>query len=119
MLAIEIPPGRADVLTLNGELDAHTAHRLECILRTKLKERHPAFYLDCAGLRFLDSRGIAVMLEYTRNAKSFRGQLVALNATGVVAEVLKIAKLEEHFHCTQGAPPPPKPGEFTEAAAGI
>jgi anti-anti-sigma factor len=119
MLTIELPHGRPDVLALNGDLDFHTAHRLQCILHTKLKERHPSFYLDCAGLRFLDSRGIAVMIEYTRDARAFHGQLILLNTSGVVAEVLKIAKLEEHFHCSQGAPAPAKPGEFTEAAAGI
>lgn len=119
MLAIELPHGRPDVLALNGDLDAHTAHRLQCILQTKLKERHPSFYLDCAGLRFLDSRGIAVMIEYTRDAKPFHGKLVLLNTSGVVAEVLKIARLEEHFHCTHGEAAPRKPAEFTEAAAGI
>lgn len=119
MLTIELPPGRSDVLVLNGDLDAHTAHRLQCILHTKLKERHPTFYLDCTGLRFIDSRGIAVMIEYTRDAKSFRGQLVVLNPAGVVAEVLKIAKLEEHFHCRQGGLPAVKPAGFVEPGAGI
>src|SRR4051794_39509874 len=121
MLAIAIPPGRPDVLALQGDLDFHTAHRLQCILQTKLRERHPRFYLECAELRFLDSRGIAVMLEYTRDAKPFHGQLVILNASGPAADVLKTAKLEEHFHCCNGEPAAATgPGtEFLEGAAGI
>jgi anti-sigma B factor antagonist len=107
MLEIHIPPGRPDWLTLSGELDSHSAPRLQRALSLKLTERHLTFYLDCAELRFLDSRGIAAILQYARDAKDFGGQLVVANASGTVAEVLKVVRLEELFHCC----PQPRPAE--------
>jgi anti-anti-sigma factor len=55
-------------LCLGGEIDLHFAPTLRTLLRAKAREKCPALLLDLSGVDFIDSVGLAAILEYLRDA---------------------------------------------------
>ncbi|MFL6514716.1 MAG: STAS domain-containing protein [Chthoniobacterales bacterium] len=82
------------VYALAGEIDFHFAPVLRTVLQGKVKEQCPALILDFSEVQFIDSRGIAVVLEYLRDSESYGGRvcLAALNAE--VKPIIDTVRLE-------------------------
>ena len=57
-----------DILHLGGEIDMHFAPTLRAILRAKHNSKCPALLLDMSQVEFIDSVGLAAILEYLRDA---------------------------------------------------
>jgi stage II sporulation protein AA (anti-sigma F factor antagonist) len=106
MHSVEIPPHKANQLNLHGAFDFHSAPRLQAILRVKLHERHPLLILDCTGLNFLDSHGIAALVEYALDAKAFDGRIALVGLKPSLREIFHMVNLDEHlrvFDCIDAA----------------
>jgi anti-sigma B factor antagonist len=57
-----------DILHLGGEIDMHFAPTLRAILRAKHNSNCRALLLDMSKVEFVDSVGLAAILEYLRDA---------------------------------------------------
>ena len=63
------------ILGMEGEIDLHYAPVLRTLLQGKVKERCPALVLDLARVTFIDSAGLAAIVEYFRDASRYEGVL--------------------------------------------
>ena len=83
------------IFALEGEIDFHFAPVLRTMLQSKLNEQCPPLVLDFAGVEFIDSRGIATILEYLRDCAEYGGTvcLAALNPT--VKPVIDVVRLDK------------------------
>ena len=63
-----------DVLELEGEIDMHFAPVLRQLLQDKRDRRCPALLLDMTAVEFIDSTGLAVILEYVRDTSAYHGR---------------------------------------------
>jgi anti-sigma B factor antagonist len=90
----ELVQNEITVFALEGEIDFHFAPVLRAMLQAKLKARCPALVLDFSAVDFIDSRGIAVVIEYFRDCTDYRGTvcLAALNPN--VKSIIDIVRLE-------------------------
>jgi anti-sigma B factor antagonist len=90
----ELIEGDVHVFALEGEIDFHFAPALRSMLQVKAREHCPALVLDFTGVDFIDSRGIAVVLEYLRDCATYGGGvcLAALNAA--VKPIIDVVRLE-------------------------
>jgi anti-anti-sigma factor len=70
----EYKEGNVDVLQLEGEIDMHFAPVLRGLLCGKREARCPALLLDLSAVDFIDSTGLAVILEYLRDATAYDGR---------------------------------------------
>ncbi|HEX8678530.1 MAG TPA: STAS domain-containing protein [Chthoniobacterales bacterium] len=57
-----------DILHLGGDIDMHFAPTLRAVLRAKHNRNCPALLLDLSQVEFIDSVGLAALLEYLRDA---------------------------------------------------
>jgi anti-sigma B factor antagonist len=64
----EYTEGGVDVLRLAGEIDMHFAPGFRALLQAKAKRKCPALLVDLTEVNFIDSVGIAAILEYLRDA---------------------------------------------------
>ena len=62
-----------DVLRLEGDIDMHFAPALRALLQGKARRKCPALLLDMSGVNFIDSVGVAAILEYLRDATDYGG----------------------------------------------
>jgi anti-anti-sigma factor len=77
------------IVTISGELDTSNTDSLSPVVATVASEKPPRLIFDIGGLRFLDSAGIATLLEGATHA----GATYLRNPTPIVRRVVEISGL--------------------------
>lgn len=84
-----------DIFTLQGEIDLHYAPVLRSLLQSKVKARAPALIMDLSGVSFIDSSGLAAIIEYFRDAAAHGGVLCLAGLNETVRSVFEIVRLDQ------------------------
>lgn len=98
--------GRATVAA-TGQLDMATAPELDRAVTQAREEGATEVVVDLAGVDFLDSAGVRVLVHQARELKQTGGRLYLQGAREWVARVLEITGVADFL----GAPPEPAPLE--------
>ena len=85
--------GRTTVFHLEGEIDTHYAPALRALFAAKASAQCPALVLDFGGVTFIDSTGIALVIEYLRDCSAFGGHFCIAGPTEPVRHILDIVQL--------------------------
>jgi anti-sigma B factor antagonist len=85
------------VVSLDGEMDTHTAPRLGEVLEPALAAGSPTVVVDAAALRFLDSSGISELLRVRQRTVEHGGSFRVHSPSPAVRRVLEITGLLELF----------------------
>ncbi len=89
-----------------GDLDHASAYPLERVVIHVLREQRPAHLeLDLAGVPFLDTGGIKVLLQCRADARQLDCRLTLSNARPLVYRVLEIVGLLVPFGMAETAAP--------------
>jgi anti-sigma B factor antagonist len=86
-------PG-VDILKLRGEIDLHYAPVLRSLLVTKAKAHCPALLLDMSEVEFIDSSGLAALIEYLREAAEFGGLFCLGGVREHLRSIFEIVRLD-------------------------
>lgn len=90
--------GDRSVLMLTGELDIDSVGKLREQAQDRLAAgRYRALTLDLAGLTFIDSSGLGLLLEIRRLALGSNVEFTMVNVPAGPARVIAIAGLTETF----------------------
>jgi anti-sigma B factor antagonist len=84
-----------DVLQLEGEIDLHYASAFRDLLQGKVKSNCPALLLDLTRVNFIDSTGIAAILEYLRAATNSGRRFCIGGVAEHVGTVFRIVQLDK------------------------
>jgi anti-anti-sigma factor len=87
---------RGVVLNLDGELDLATVPLLQEHLDRAMCSR-AAVVIDLAGLGFIDSSGLHVLVRADRQLRASGGQLVLLGGSRAVYRVFELTGLDSYF----------------------
>ncbi|WP_426505004.1 STAS domain-containing protein [Dactylosporangium sp. McL0621] len=87
--------GGTVLVAVDGELDYDTADDLRAILFDALDEARAAVVLDLAGLRFLDSSGLGVIVGGWQRARVTGVRYVVRRAPLVIAEQFEMTGLSQ------------------------
>ena len=83
------------ILAMEGEIDLHYAPVLRALLQGKVKELCPALVLDLARVTFIDSSGLAAIVEYFRDASDYKGVLCLTGLNENLRTVFEIVRLDQ------------------------
>ena len=61
------------IFALSGAIDLHYVPTLRSLFQSKLHERSPALIVDLSEVDFIDSTGLATLIEYHRDAGAHGG----------------------------------------------
>lgn len=86
------------LLEVAGEVDAHTAHRLEETLRDLLVEGHSRLVLDASQMEYMSSAGLRVLLDAQRDARQLDGEVRLFGLNARVRRILELAGFDELLH---------------------
>lgn len=81
---------------LSGEIDAHTAPALDDRVQEHLAES-PDLRLGMAGVTFMDSSGLRVLIAATESSRARDGDVVLDAPTPAVLRLLEISGLADHL----------------------
>lgn len=84
-------------VSLDGEVDIYNAPELKEKLH-RLIEQHPGdFVLNCAGLNYIDSTGLGVLISVLRAVKEYDGNMTISNLKPYIHKIFLITGLDKIF----------------------
>src|ERR1700761_6060040 len=91
----ESADGNVAIFALEGEIDLHYAPVLRSLFKVKLAARAPALVLDLSKVSYVDSTGLAAIIEYFRDSGEHGGVLCLVGLNDQLKSIFKIVRLNE------------------------
>ena len=97
-LAIDVEQmGDAAVVRLVGEVDLNVSPVLRARLKELTARKQPAIVVDMAGVPYIDSSGVATLVECLQGVSRYNGKLRLAALTQRAAGVFEISRLDTVF----------------------
>lgn len=84
---------RVAIVAAFGSLDAHSAREFGASVDPYINEQSPSVLVEMSNVTFLDSTGLAVMVQLLRKCKASGGDLCLCNLHETVSTILEITQL--------------------------
>lgn len=91
------PKQRANVLPLDGEIDLHVSPEVAESLRSMIAEKPRQIVIDLTKVTYLDSSGLAVLIEGMQNVQKYGGRFGLAGVQDDVKHIFDIARLDQVF----------------------
>lgn len=85
------------ILRLKGEVDLMHSPALRKLLRQRLEAQCSVVIVDFTGVEYIDSSGLAVLIEYCRDARSHGGSLAVVGLNDRVRTIFDLVRAHELF----------------------
>ena len=97
MQITERAEGTVPIVSITGDVDLETSPQLREFLKTKSSGKTPLLLLDFTGVNYIDSSGLATLIEYFQAVQAFQGKLALTSLSPRVKNVFEIVRLEQIF----------------------
>lgn len=84
-------------LELTGEIGLHSSGPLKWELKSCLDARTPVLLLDFKRVGYIDSSGLAVLIEYLKESSKFGGKFALFGLEKKVATLFELVRLDQLF----------------------
>jgi anti-sigma B factor antagonist len=95
ILAVTQP--EPNIISLEGEIDLHESPNVRESLRPLIENKVPRIYIDMTGVNYIDSSGLAVLIDAMQRIANYGGKFGLINIRPAVRTVLEIARLDQVF----------------------
>lgn len=89
--------GDTVVLVLEGSVDIYTSSELRGELKVALDRKAPRLVIDMEGVTFIDSSGLATLIEALQRSSAYSGALFLCSLSSPVRGVFELANLDTIF----------------------
>jgi anti-sigma B factor antagonist len=87
----------ANVLPLDDEIDLHVSPGIAEVLRELSAKKPKLLIVDLTNVTYLDSSGLAVLIEGMQNAREYGGQFALVGLQETVHTIFEMARLDQVF----------------------
>jgi anti-sigma B factor antagonist len=88
---------RPNVLPLEGEIDLHVSPEVGESLRRMVAKKPRELIVDLAKVTYLDSSGLAVLIEAMQNVQKYGGRFALAGVQESVKQIFDIVRLDQVF----------------------
>ena len=94
------------VVVVTGEVDLYSSPKMRTAIMSGIARTPPRVVVDLSGVTYMDSSGIATLVEALHAVRKDKGQghLVLAGLTERVREVFELARLETVFELAPDVP---------------
>jgi anti-sigma B factor antagonist len=85
------------ILELSGEIDLKHSPELRRLLQSRVTQQIPALLLNFAAVKYIDSSGLATLVEYYQNSRAYSGKIALVGLTPRVRSIFELVRLNEVF----------------------
>jgi anti-sigma B factor antagonist len=85
------------VCCVEGEIDINTAVDIKKAFEKLIVKRTPKIVINLAKVTYVDSSGLATLVELLKNMRSYGGKMRLSNMSHKVKSLFEITKLEKLF----------------------
>jgi anti-sigma B factor antagonist len=86
-----------NVLPLEGEIDLQASPRVESSLASIIAKRPEHVVVDLSAVTFIDSSGLAVLINAVQDIKEYGGKLTLAGINNNVRSIFEMARLDQFF----------------------
>jgi anti-sigma B factor antagonist len=86
-----------EVIPLEGEIDLHVSPRIAATLNNALKKQPRNLVVDLSKVSYIDSSGLAVLIEAMQNVEKYGGKFALVGLQENVKPIFEIARLDQVF----------------------
>ena len=86
-----------NVLPLEGEIDLHVSPTVAASLQMMIEKRPQKLIVDLARVTYVDSSGLAVLIEGMQNVEKYGGKFALAGLPETVRSIFEIARLDQVF----------------------
>ena len=97
LIVVHAHTDSADVLSLVGDLDLASAPRFVTQAADALRAGARKLFVELEGVRFVDSAGLAALLNVLRRATACRARIVLVGARPQVRSILHQTRIDREF----------------------
>ncbi len=85
------------IISLTGDIDLESSPKLRDFLKPKATQKTSRLLLDFTGVNYIDSSGLATLIEYFQAVQGSGGKLALACLSPRVKNVFEIVRLEQIF----------------------
>ncbi|MCX6966375.1 MAG: STAS domain-containing protein [Verrucomicrobia bacterium] len=85
------------MLVLQGEIDLHESPRVKAGVQRLLEQEPRHVFVDLSRVTFIDSSGLAVLIEAMQRIQAYGGKLALIGIHDAVQSIIHIARLDQVF----------------------
>jgi anti-sigma B factor antagonist len=85
------------ILRLEGEIDLHVSPRIATNLRALIKDKPKKLVIDLSKVSYIDSSGLAVLIDGMRDVEAYRGKLYLVGMQETVRVIFETSRLDQVF----------------------
>ena len=89
--------GTTVVLSVEGSVDIYSSPELRGELKVALEKKAPRIVVDLQGVTFVDSSGLATLIEALQKVHGYTGKLLLCSLSPTVLGVFQLANLDNIF----------------------
>ena len=89
--------GEVLIVKLSGDIDLQHSPKLRQLLQAKITNRVPVLLLDFTEVAYIDSSGLATLVEYYKNSRGYSGRLAVAGLSNRVRSIFDLVRLSEIF----------------------
>jgi len=104
--------GESVILDIEGNIDLHSSPEVRRFILDALRDCGPRLLLNLTGVRYIDSSGVASLVEGLKLARDRNRTLVLFGLSTLARQVLELSRLTRFFEiyadeaaALAGAPP--------------
>lgn len=91
------PQTQTGILALEGDIDLHRSPEVKETLEPLIAQKIPRIFLDFSKVSYIDSSGLATMIEALQRVQSYGGKFAMFGLRDSVRTVFEIARLDQIF----------------------
>ena len=85
------------VCQVDGEIDINTAPDMKKSFDKMISKREPKIIVNFSKVTYVDSSGLATLVEILKNMRSYGGKMKLTNLSPKIKSLFEITKLEKLF----------------------
>ncbi len=85
------------LIALSGDIDLQHSPRMRELLQTVIADKTSVLLMDFSGVSYIDSSGLATLVEYYQNSRAFEGRIGLFGLSDRVESVFGLVRLNQIF----------------------
>ena len=87
----------AVIVHIRGDVDLYSSPKVRTAIIALTKQKKPAIIIDLAEVTYMDSSGIATLVEGLQQTGKYKGKFAIVSLRANVKEVFELSRLDKVF----------------------
>ena len=88
---------KVSMVSISGDVDLYSSPQVRKVIIGLIERKAPVIMVDLQAVGYMDSSGIATLVEGLQQVGKYKGELKLFGLTAAVREVFELSRLDKVF----------------------